>query len=421
LIIDEEQRFGVEVKEMLKHLRLEVDVLTLSATPIPRTLHMSLVGVRDISNLETAPQDRQAVETRISRWDQEMVRSAIVRELNRDGQIYFVHNRVYNIESMADKIRALVPEATVDIVHGQMAEEPMERAMMNFVQGHTDVLVATTIIESGLDIPNANTIFINQANNYGLADLHQLRGRVGRFKHRAYCYLLLDDGKTLTPQASRRLKAIEEYSELGAGFKIAMRDLEIRGAGNILGTEQSGHIAAVGYELYCQLLENAVRAAKRQPLREHRHVEVNLPVTAFLPSDYIPDGRPKIEMYRKFSLVGSVELLKELAEELRDRYGPLPEEVQKMVQIRELQILAVRWQIDDIHLEPGYAVFGYRNPKRINKLVRISPAPLRVVDDREACLVLPHNLSGPEELLKLLKNVLESELPTFAGQTYHAE
>ena len=421
LVIDEEQRFGVEVKELLKHLRLEVDVLTLSATPIPRTLHMSLVGVRDISNLETPPQDRQAVETRICRWDKELLRSAIVRELNRDGQIYFVHNRIYNIESIADQLRSLVPEATVDIVHGQMSEEPMETAMMNFVQGRTHILVATTIIESGLDIPNANTIFINQANNYGLADLHQLRGRVGRYKHRAYCYLLLDDGKTLSPQASRRLKAIEEFSELGAGFKIAMRDLEIRGAGNILGTEQSGHIASVGYELYCQLLENAVRAAKRQPLREHRHVEVNLPVTAYLPSDYIPEGRPKIEIYRKFSLVSTSELLEELRTELRDRFGPLPEPVEKMIQIRELQILAIRWQIDDIHLEPNYAVFGYRNPKKINKLARLSSVPVRVVDDREACLVLPPRLTDPDEILALLKTVLESELPTFADQSYHTD
>ncbi|WP_010586335.1 transcription-repair coupling factor [Schlesneria paludicola] len=421
LVIDEEQRFGVEVKELLKHLRLEVDVLTLSATPIPRTLHMSLVGVRDISNLETPPQDRQAVETRICRWDKELLRSAIVRELNRDGQIYFVHNRIYNIESIADDLRSLVPEATVDIVHGQMAEEPMEAAMMNFVQGRTNILVATTIIESGLDIPNANTIFINQANNYGLSDLHQLRGRVGRYKHRAYCYLLLDDGKTLSPQASRRLKAIEEFSELGAGFKIAMRDLEIRGAGNILGTEQSGHIASVGYELYCQLLENAVRAAKRQPLREHRHVEVNLPVTAYLPPDYIPEGRPKIEIYRKFSLVSTRELLEELKTELRDRFGPLPEPVEKMIQIRELQILAIRWQIDDIHLEPNYAVFGYRNPKKINKLARLSSVPVRVVDDREACLVLPPRLTDPEEILALLKTVLESELPTFADQSYHSD
>ena len=421
LVIDEEQRFGVEVKELLKHMRLEVDVLTLSATPIPRTLHMSLVGVRDISNLETPPQDRQAVETHICRWDQNLIRSAIIRELNRDGQIYFVHNRVYNIESIADKIRSLVPEATVDIVHGQMTEEPMEQAMMNFVQGRTDVLVATTIIESGLDIPNANTIFINQANNYGLADLHQLRGRVGRYKHRAYCYLLLDEGKSLTPQASRRLKAIEEYSELGAGFKIAMRDLEIRGAGNILGTEQSGHIAAVGYELYCQLLENAVRASKRQPLREHRHVEIHLPVVAFLPSDYIPDGRPKIEMYRKFSMVNTLELLEELKSELRDRYGPLPEPVEKMVQIRELQILAVRWQIDEIHLEPGYVVFGYRNLKKMTRLVRLSQTPIRIVDDREACLVLPPRPPEPAELFKLLKSVFESELPTIAGQAYHSE
>lgn len=421
LVIDEEQRFGVEVKELLKHLRLEVDVLTLSATPIPRTLHMSLVGVRDISSLETPPQDRQPVGTHICRWDKELIRSAIVRELNRDGQIYFVHNRVYNIESIADQIRSLVPEAKVDIVHGQMAEEPMETAMMNFVQGRTDVLVATTIIESGLDIPNANTIFINQANNYGLADLHQLRGRVGRHKHRAYCYLLLDEGKSLTPQASRRLKAIEEFSELGAGFKIAMRDLEIRGAGNILGTEQSGHIAVVGYELYCQLLENAVRAAKRQPLREHRHVEVNLPVAAFLPSEYIPDGRPKIEMYRKFSMVSTLELLEELKTELRDRYGPLPLPVQKMAQVRELQILAVRWQIDDIHLEPGYVVFGYRNPKKIAKLVRLCTLPLRIVDDREACLVLPPQVPEPEQLLMMLKSVLESELPTFADKGYHSD
>lgn len=421
LVIDEEQRFGVEVKELLKHMRLEVDVLTLSATPIPRTLHMSLVGVRDISNLETPPQDRQAVETRICRWDGELIRSAIVRELNRDGQVYFVHNRVHNIESMADKIRSLVPEATVDIVHGQMTEEPMEQAMINFVEGRTNVLVATTIIESGLDIPNANTIFINQAGNFGLSDLHQLRGRVGRYKHRAYCYLMLDEGKTLTPQASRRLKAIEEFSELGAGFKISMRDLEIRGAGNILGTEQSGHIASVGYELYCQLLENAVRAAKRQPLREHRHVEVNLPVTAYLPSEYISDGRPKIEMYRKFSLVATVEQLNELKAELRDRYGSIPEPVEQMIRIRELQILAVKWQIDDIHLESNYAVFGYRNPKKINKLSRISEVPLRIVDDREACLVLPPKLTDPDELIDLLKSVLQSELPSFAGKGYQTD
>ena len=408
LVIDEEQRFGVETKEMLKHLRLEVDVLTLSATPIPRTLHLSLLGVRDISNLETPPRDRVAIETRVCRFDTELIRHSIVRELNRGGQIYFVHNRVYNIQSIADKLNSIVPEAKIGIVHGQMSQQELEFAMLGFVRGDTDILVATTIIESGLDIPNANTIFINQADQYGLSDLHQLRGRVGRYKHRAYCYLLLDDGKTLTSTAARRLKAIEEYSELGAGFKIAMRDLEIRGAGNILGTEQSGHIAAVGYELYCHLLENAVRALKREPLRQHRHVAVDLPLSAFLPDDYIPAGRQKIEMYRKISLVQSEEQLELLRAELRDRYGALPDPVEMLLKIRELQLLALFWQVDEIRLEEGYAVFGYRIPRKIHKLAKASPVTLRIVDDRHAFLVLPPRLNRQSELMPLLKSVLQS-------------
>ncbi len=411
LIIDEEQRFGVEVKELLKQMRLEVDVLTLSATPIPRTLHMSLVGVRDISNLETPPHDRIAVQTRICRWDGELIRSSIVRELNRSGQTYFVHNRVYDIETIAEKIRELVPEAVVDIVHGQMTEDEMEAAMLGFVEARTDVLVATTIIESGLDIPNANTIFIHQADRYGLADLHQLRGRVGRYKHKSYCYLVLEDGRQMSPQALRRLKAIEEYSELGAGFKISMRDLEIRGAGNILGTEQSGHIASVGYELYCQLLENAVRAIKREPLRHHHHVEIALAIEAYLPSDYIPDGRPKIEMYRKLSAVSSLELLAELKAEFRDRFGPLPTPAERLFEQRELQLLAWRWQIDDIRLNEGDLVLGYRNPKLITRLAKLSHATIRVVDDRDACVILPKKaggkLPGPKALLRLLKEILQ--------------
>jgi transcription-repair coupling factor (superfamily II helicase) len=407
LIIDEEQRFGVEAKEMLKRLRLEVDVLTLSATPIPRTLHMSLVGIRDISNLETPPQDRLAVETRVSRFDAELIRHAIIRELNRNGQVYFVHNRVYNIQTIAERIRTIVPEATVDIMHGQMHEDDVESAMMGFVSGRTDVLVATTIIESGLDIPNANTIFIHQADKYGLSDLHQLRGRVGRYKHRAYCYLLLEEGRTLTPQAARRLKAIEEFSELGAGFKIAMRDLEIRGAGNILGTEQSGHIAAVGYELYCQLLENAVRALKQEPLKEHRHVAVDLPVTAYLPDTYVPPGRFKIEMYRKLSGVQNAEQLAEVQAEFRDRFGPWPAETDRLFQVRELQLLAQAWQVDEIRLEGEYAVLGYRNPRKIQKLAKRSPQPLRIVDDRSAYLVLPAGLDRKRDLLDLLKAVLQ--------------
>lgn len=408
LIIDEEQRFGVEAKEVLKHLRLEVDVLTLSATPIPRTLHLSLLGVRDISNLETPPHDRMAIETRVCRFDRELIRHAIVREMNRGGQIYFVHNRVYNIQSMADKILSIVPEAKIDIVHGQMQDHEMEGAMLRFVRGETDILVATTIIESGLDIPNANTIFIHQADQYGLSDLHQLRGRVGRYKHRAYCYLLLEEGKTLTTTAARRLKAIEEYSELGAGFKIAMRDLEIRGAGNILGTEQSGHIAAVGYELYCHLLENAVRALKREPLKQHRHVAVDLPVSAYLPEEYVPAGRQKIEMYRKISMVQTLEQLGQLRDEFRDRYGPVPKPVERLLQIRELQLLAITWQIDEIRLEEGNVVFGYRIPRKIQKLAKLFPKRLRVVDDRSAYLILPPRFDFERKLLPLLKSVLQA-------------
>lgn len=387
LIIDEEQRFGVEAKEMLKKLRLELDVLTLSATPIPRTLHLSLLGIRDISNLQTPPHDRLAIETRISRFDGELIRQAIVRELNRGGQVYFVHNRIYDIETIADRIQSFVPEARIGIVHGRMGEHELEDTMVAFVGGKLDILVATTIIESGLDIPNANTIFIHQADRYGLADLHQLRGRVGRYKHRAYCYLLLEEGQSLTGTAAKRLKAIEEFSELGAGFKIAMRDLEIRGAGNILGTEQSGHIASVGYELYCQLLENAVRRLKNQPIRETRHVAIDLPLPAYLPGSYVPPGRHKIEVYRKFSRVESFEQLEELENEIRDRFGPLPETVLNMIEIKRLQLLAQRWQIDDIHLEEKYVVLRYRNREQIEALASRSRRRLRIVDGRSAYLV----------------------------------
>lgn len=407
LIVDEEQRFGVEAKEILKQLRLEVDVLTLSATPIPRTLHLSLLGLRDISNLETPPQDRVAIETRICRFDTALIRQAVLRELNRNGQVYFVHNRVYDIERLADRLRTIVPEATITTLHGQMSEHTIEDRMLAFVQGKVDILVATTIIESGLDIPNANTIFIHQADQYGLADLHQLRGRVGRYKHRAYCYLLLEEGKPITPIAARRLRAIEEYTELGAGFKIALQDLEIRGAGNLLGTEQSGHIAAVGYELYCQLLEQAVRRLKNEPLREHRHVNIQLPVQAYIPDDYIPPGRLKIEMYRKLSATESLSQLEALREEYRDRFGPWPASVDELFAVRELQILAVNWQIDEIRLEGEYIIFGYREVRQMHKLQRISPYPLRLLDERTACLVPSAWPLERAILLDLIKSVLQ--------------
>jgi transcription-repair coupling factor (superfamily II helicase) len=408
LIIDEEQRFGVEHKEVLKHLRLEVDVLTLSATPIPRTLHMSLLGIRDISNLTTAPVDRMAVTTRVCRFDGDLIRQAIVRELNRNGQVFFVHNRVYNIQSMADRIQRIVPEARIGIGHGQMQGHELEEVMVQFVNREIDIFVCTTIIESGIDIPNANTIFINDAENYGLADLHQLRGRVGRYKHKAYCYLLVEEGKSLTPLATKRLKAIEEFSELGAGFKIAMRDLEIRGAGNILGAEQSGHMEAVGYELYCQLLENAVRSAKKQPVKEHFHVQVDLPVTAFLPHDYVPPGRPKIEAYRKLSAVGSFDELADWKNELRDRFGPLPPLAEKLVEMRDLQLSAARWGIDRIAREDDWLVFGYRDASRLRPLVGLHKGRLRIVDSKTAYWPLDEGADTSfEVVLPVLKAVLQ--------------
>ncbi len=399
LIIDEEQRFGVAAKEMLKRLRLEVDVLTMSATPIPRTLHMSLVGIRDISNLQTPPRDRLAVETRICRFDGELIRQAIIREMNRSGQVYFVHNRVYNIQSIADKIQALVPEARIGIVHGQMKEGELEPAMLSFVRRDTDVLVATTIIESGLDIPNANTIFIHQADKYGLADLHQLRGRVGRYKNRAYCYLVLEEGRTLSSTAAKRLKAIEEFSDLGAGFQIAMRDLEIRGSGNILGNEQSGHIASVGYELYCQLLEDCIRTMTNQPLRQMANVAVDLPISAFLPGSYVPPGRAKIEVYRRLSRTQDFDQLHEFDAELADRFGPLPPEVRRLLELRGLQLMAHFWQIDDIHLEENYAVFKYRDAKKIQQLKIFTRNKLRVADGRSAYLPLPKGVDATPEVI----------------------
>lgn len=419
VIIDEEQRFGVEHKEKLKKLRAQVHVLTMTATPIPRTLHMSLLGIRDISNLETPPQGRMPIETRICRFDPELVRHAIRRELAREGQIYFVHNRVYDIEALAYRLQQMVPEARILIGHGQMNERELEDVMIRFVKHDADILLATTIIESGLDIPNTNTIFIDEAENYGLADLHQLRGRVGRYKHRAYCYLLLDPNKKLSDIAAKRLKAIEEFRELGAGFKIALRDLEIRGAGNILGAEQSGHIASVGYELYCQLLEEAVRRAKKQPVRQMIEVTIELPWPAFLPASYVEGQKTKIEVYRRLGRVRTLERLADFQEELKERYGALPEAVLNLIKMHELRILALQWGISLLRLENKDLVLEYRQRQKIDKLAASSgtvpPVPnmppvsgnrLRVVDDKTAYyrLYLPEEKT-PEGMYGCMKGL----------------
>jgi len=408
LIIDEEQRFGVEVKERLKALRATVDVLTMTATPIPRTLHMSLLGLRDISNLETAPQDRVAVETRVTRYNEDLIRHAVLRELNRGGQIYFVHNRVHDMDLLLSKLQRIVPEARMVVGHGQMPEGELEDVMLGFIDKKFDMLVATTIIESGLDIPNANTIFIDDADQYGLADLHQLRGRVGRYKHRAYCYLLVDPAKHLTDTAAKRLRAIEEFSDMGAGFAIAMRDLEIRGAGNILGTQQSGHIATVGYELYCELLEQAVRQMKNLPPKQSLDVHVDLPGEAYLPIAYIPDMRSKIDLYRRVSRVTVQSELDDLIAEMTDRFGASPRAAQRLLALAETRIAAARWGIDSVHLEPPYIVFTYKNRPKIEELTRRQRGRLRIADQRSAYLVTGQELTDPDEILETVQSVLRA-------------
>ncbi len=406
-VIDEEQRFGVAVKERLKAYRQMVDVLTLTATPIPRTLHMSLLGLRDISNLETPPADRLPIETRVVRFDHDLIRHAALRELNRNGQIFFVHNRIHDIKQVAWKLQQIVPEARIAIGHGQMPEGQLEQVMLQFIDHQFDVLLATTIIESGLDIPNANTIFIDDADQYGLADLHQLRGRVGRYKHRAYCYLVVDEGRSLTANAAKRLAAIEEFSDMGAGFAIAMRDLEIRGAGNILGTEQSGHIAAVGYELYCDLLDKTVRKLKKLPPKVMIEVNLDLPGEAYLPRRYVPDMRLKIDLYRRLARVTTLTELSELAAELTDRFGPRPPIVERLLTRTELSILAHGWQIDSIHREDQYLVFGYRNRAGIEKLAGRSAGRLRVVDGRSAYLPIGKEVVDPDAVYAVVKSVLQ--------------
>jgi transcription-repair coupling factor (superfamily II helicase) len=407
IIIDEEQRFGVEVKERLKAMRQTVDVLTMTATPIPRTLHMGLIGVRDISNLETPPEDRLAVETRVTRFNPELVRQAVLRELNRQGQIYFVHNRVNDIQALARRLGQIVPEARIGVAHGQMAEHELEQVMLDFVAHRFDLLLATTIIESGLDIPNANTIFIDEADRYGLADLHQLRGRVGRYIQRAYCYLLLDPHKNLTSTSARRLKAIEEFSQMGAGFAIAMRDLEIRGAGNILGTQQSGHIAVVGYELYCSLLQQAVHYLKRQAPKQAIEVEVDLPGEGHIPRIYVPDMRLKIDLYRRLGRISTTEELGDLRNELQDRFGPPPPLVEHLLWLAELRIAAYRWRIESIHLELPYVVFRYSSARLIRELAGQNGGRLRVVDNQSAYLPLEGDRESPESIRRQVKSLLQ--------------
>lgn len=348
VVIDEEQRFGVAHKERLKQLRQEVDVLTLSATPIPRTLHMSLAGVRDMSVIDTPPEERLPVKTFIAQEDDRLIRNAVLREFERDGQVYFVHNRVQTIGAVAEKLRQLIPEARIAVGHGQMAPEQLERVMLEFSDGKSNLLLCTTIIESGLDIPNANTIIIHRATHLGLAQLYQLRGRVGRSNRRAYAYLLYGNEQQLPELAERRLRAVFEASELGAGFKIAMKDLEIRGAGNLLGADQHGHVGAVGFDLYTRLLADEIDELRGQVVATPPQVTVDLPIGAMLPDAYIGDQSVKIDLYRRLAAITTLEDARTIRQEISDRFGPPPEPVENLLTIIELKGMAIALGIPSV-------------------------------------------------------------------------
>ena len=340
LIVDEEHRFGVKHKEKIKQFKETIDVLTLTATPIPRTLHMSLVGIRDFSVINTPPADRLPIQTYVMPYDSEVIREAITTELARDGQVFFVHNRVQDIQNIAITLQELVPDARIAVAHGQMPERELETVMLEFVRHKHDVLVCTMIIESGLDIPNVNTILINRADALGLAQLYQLRGRVGRANAQAYGYLFYPRDRAITEGAQKRLRVIEEFTDLGSGFKIALRDLEIRGTGNILGAEQHGHIVTVGYELYCKLLEEAVMALKGEKVEETLETRISLPIEAYLPDDYVPDSRQKVSIYKKIAGLKDDAAVKELREELQDRYGAIPEPAEMLLEIASVKQLS---------------------------------------------------------------------------------
>jgi transcription-repair coupling factor (superfamily II helicase) len=379
LVVDEEQRFGVAHKERIKQMRKRVDVLTLTATPIPRTLNMSLVGIRDMSIIETPPKDRLSIQTNVVKFDAHVIERAIRHELERKGQIYFVHNRVESIFSIAALVQRLVPEARVVVGHGQMGEQELEKAMLDFVAKKYDVLLATTIIENGLDIPNVNTIIINRADRYGLSQLYQLRGRVGRSDRPAYAYLLIPPDDTLSPVAKKRLAAIREFSDLGSGFRVAALDLEIRGAGNLLGGEQSGHIETVGFEMYMKLLEEAVRALKGEEIEDDIRAVVNLRVDLKIEDSYVPDMNQRLSIYRKVADARTDIELDRILVELRDRYGPIPEAVEHLEQYGRIRIMADRLGVESIDREAQTVVIKFRpdtHGKRLNveRLLRVIAA-----------------------------------------------
>ena len=364
LVVDEEQRFGVGHKEKMKQLKKKIDVLTLSATPIPRTLNMSLMGMRDMSIIETPPRDRLAINTQVVQFSESVIKSAIELELSRDGQIFFIHNRVETIFAIAGHLQKIVPNAKIVVAHGQMNEKEMEQAILDFVDRKFDVLVATTIIENGIDIPRANTIIINQAQNYGLSQLYQLRGRVGRSSRRAYAYLVIPPERELSDVARRRLSAIREFSELGAGFRIAALDLEIRGSGNILGGQQSGHLDALGFDLYTKMLERTIREIRGDVIEDEISVSINLGVDVAIPKEYIFETSQRLRTYKRISSAESEETLRQIFSEISDRYGKIPPSMENLFEYAKLRKLAEEMRVVSIDKTlDGFAIKLDQNAK----------------------------------------------------------
>jgi transcription-repair coupling factor (superfamily II helicase) len=360
IVVDEEHRFGVKHKERLKQLKLETDVLTLTATPIPRTMHLALAGLRDLTTMQTPPRDRSPVLTFVEPWDDALIEEGVARELDRGGQVFFVHNRIETIDAVADHVRRLAPRARIAVGHGRMREHELEDVMRRFVSGEVDVLVSTMIVESGLDVPNANTMFVNRADHFGLAQLYQLRGRVGRSHRRAFCYLLVPDA--VDEEAERRLQVLEHHTELGSGYRIALKDLEMRGAGNLLGAEQSGFVQAVGFDLYLRLLEEAVRrlqlgadAPRAVP------ADVSLDVPHFLPDEYIASQEAKLDVYRRLTALSDPEAIEELRAELRDRFGPLPPPVVHLFATAMLRVTGGELGIEGILVHGDEARINFRD------------------------------------------------------------
>ncbi|MFM1831855.1 MAG: transcription-repair coupling factor [Planctomycetota bacterium] len=430
IVVDEEQRFGVEHKQALLAARTVADVLTLSATPIPRTLHMAMLGLRDISNLTTPPLDRRAIVTEVVPWNERRLTQAIRRELAREGQVFVVHNRVHDIESFADDIRKLAPDARILIGHGQMSDRELEKVMLAFIRREADILVSTTIIESGVDIPSANTMIIHDAHRFGLAQLHQLRGRVGRSRHRAYCYLLLPKERRMTEDALRRLKAIEDYSMLGAGFRIAMRDLEIRGAGNLLGAEQSGHIAAVGYDMYCRLLEDAVRDLTRERRVVAGDTTIEIGLEGSIPKGYIPNDQRRMDAYRRIGEADRFEQLDAAVRDLQAAYGDLPRSVARLVEVAEIRLAAALIGVRSLFVKDRDVIFRTEAPMSLQEALSGVTGSVRLIapdgaggtlDASEGAEVEvyfrpPESFLAPESLATVLRRRLrrqaESEAPS---------